>query len=70
MDFKTFIAEFQEVDAPMGDFANDVVRDANFPVTQEYDVIKQYIARQAHTHSNEELLHLFQVAWDFYSEIR
>lgn len=70
MDFKTFITQFQNVETPMGDFAADIARDTHFPDAQNHSVLKQYFSDQARRYHNDELLRLFNIAWDFYSEIR
>lgn len=33
--FKSWIAEFKGVDLPIGDYANDIARDKNFPDTED-----------------------------------
>ena len=67
MKFKDFMSQFRDVDSPMGDFAQDVTRDREYPdLEQNYPRLEQYFDYQASIRSNSELPKLFRTAWLFY----
>ena len=62
--FKTWIANFRGVDLPIGDFANDIAEDKNFPKTEDFTAIESYLT---HHHAD---LEMFKAIWDFYQRTK
>lgn len=62
--FKTWIANFKDVDLPIGDFARDIGQDKSFPKTEDYEVMENYLR---HHHAD---LEMFKAIWDFYQRTR
>ena len=50
--FKTWIANFKGVDLPIGDYANDIGRDENFPDTEDYQVVLSENQMRNHDYSS------------------
>ena len=62
--FKTWIANFKGVDLPIGDYAYDIGRDENFPDTEDYQVIEDYLVCH---HAD---LEMFKAIWEFYQRTK
>nr|DAY56189.1 MAG TPA: YozE [Caudoviricetes sp.] len=62
--FKSWIAEFKGVDLPIGDYANDIARDKNFPDTEDLQKILDYL-----TFHNADI-EMFEAIWDFYQRTK
>ena len=43
MTFKTWIKQFQGEDTPIGDLADDIQRDKNFPATRDFKKMTSYL---------------------------
>lgn len=63
MTFKTWLARYQNLDAPRGDFARDVLHDKTFPAENNYFVILDYLKSRG---ACKEAIRAFQMAWKSY----
>ena len=61
--FKTWILKFKGVDLPIGDLANDVSEDSNFPDDDDLSEIYDYLISK---HATEPVLDTFVTSWNFY----
>lgn len=61
--FKSWIANFKDVDLPIGDLASDILEDTNFPEDDDFDTIHAYIYSKAH-HSS--VVETFVITWNYY----
>jgi len=61
--FKTWIANFKNVDLPIGDLADDISRDPAFPDSEDYSVLRSYIVRKQ---QHPAVLETFETVWKFY----
>lgn len=43
MTFKTWIKQFQGENTPIGDLADDIQRDKNFPATSDFEKMTTYL---------------------------
>lgn len=43
MTFKTWIKQFQGENTPIGDLADDIQRDKNFPATRDFEKMTTYL---------------------------
>lgn len=64
MDFVEWIAHFKDVDLPIGDMANDVLRDKFFPKSNNYGEIHAYIKYKSS--ESKAVLSVFEAVWNFY----
>lgn len=62
--FKTWILNFKDVDLPIGDIANDVARDPDFPEEDYFGEILDHISKKSH--SNPDIQETFVLAWGYY----
>ena len=63
-EFKTWLSNFIDVDLPIGDLAKDVLRDPDFPDSDEYYETLDHIARKSHY--DHVIIDTFRTVWDFY----
>lgn len=61
--FKTWIANFQGVDLPIGDLANDINGDDDFPDDDDFSDIYDHLMVK---HCSREALETFVIVWNFY----
>lgn len=61
--FKTWIAKFKGVDLPIGDLADDVLRDPGFPEEDNFGDILEHLNSKT---SNSAVLEAFVLAWSYY----
>lgn len=61
--FKTWIVRFKDVDLPIGDLANDILRDSEFPDEDDFGVILEHIYDKTR---DSEVIEAFALAWNFY----
>lgn len=61
--FKSWLSRFTSVDLPIGDLANDVVKDTGFPDSESFEVIQNYLLNR---NVNYKVLDCFKEVWDFY----
>lgn len=62
--FKSWIAEFKNVDLPIGDFAKDVVSDDDFPDVESFIDIFEYLQDKK---ASLKALDAFVNIWTFYT---
>lgn len=62
--FKSWIANFRGVDLPIGDYANDILADENFPDTEDFSVIRDYLI------SKHADIGMIEAIWEFYSKTK
>lgn len=62
--FKTWVANFKDVDLPIGELSHDVERDVEFPDTDDFYDLVSYIARKSGY--DTEIIETFRVVWSFY----
>ena len=67
--FRAWLASFQDVDTPMGDFAGDVCRCNDYPEEESYDRLLQYFEYKARFYNNPVVVDLFKTAWNFYKSL-
>ena len=60
--FKTWILKFKGVDLPIGDLANDISGDSDFP-DDDFAEIYDYLISK---HATEPVLDTFVTSWNFY----
>lgn len=65
--FKTWLAKFIDVDLPIGDLSKDVARDTNFPDSEDYDTLYEYLEN---TGACQAALWTFDTTWKFYQETK
>ncbi len=63
--FKNWISYFQEVDLPIGILASYIRDDENFPDTNDYKKLLNYIKDSA---SDDSLIKIFKSTWKYYLE--
>lgn len=61
--FKTWLANFIDVDLPIGDLAKDVQRTKDFPDSEDYDTIYKFIRSKTR---DRDVLECFNEVWKFY----
>lgn len=61
--FKTWILKFKNVDLPIGDLANDISHDKNFPNIANKQEIYNYLVSK---HACDEAIETFEHAWEYY----
>lgn len=66
--FKTWIVRFKGVDLPIGDLADDVARDPEFPEEDYFDEILDHIS--AKCHHDADVMETFVLAWGYYLSSR
>ncbi|QHT61727.1 hypothetical protein GXP70_18265 [Paenibacillus lycopersici] len=62
--FKTWIACFKGVDLPIGDLADDILRDSSFPDEDDFGLILEHLSTKSKGNSN--VLETFALVWSFY----
>jgi hypothetical protein len=62
--FKTWILNFKGVDLPIGDLADDIARDPDFPEEDYFGEILDHIS--AKSHENSVIQETFVLAWSYY----
>lgn len=65
--FKTWIANFKDVDLPIGDLAVDVLKDLDFPSSEDYSVLHAYIESKQR---DKVVAEIFKIVWNFYQALR
>jgi len=66
--FKTWIANFKNVDLPIGDLADDILRSLDFPEEDDFGEIYEYLSVKAKGRS--AILETFALVWAFYQASR
>ena len=66
--FKTWIKKFENVDLPIGDLAKAVKSDKNFPDSEDYTTINNYLISKSH--NDIHVLNTFRTVWNFYISSR
>ncbi len=66
--FKTWIAEFDNVDLPIGDLAHDILRDPDFPEEDHFGTIHEHLYAKAG--GNPAVMEAFTCAWSYYLATR
>lgn len=61
--FVTWLENFKSVDLPIGDLANDVLSDKEFPKKSDKELILNHLRKK---HACYEVIKTFEVVWDFY----
>lgn len=61
--FKTWLAEFKGVDLPIGDFAEYVSNEPDFPVEDSFGIIHEYLCE---TKADIKVIETFAIVWNFY----
>ena len=61
--FKTWIANFREVDLPIGDFANDIEAVEDFPDEEQIEILIAYLVNRK---CDSEQIEMFTNIWQFY----
>ncbi|ENH96685.1 hypothetical protein J416_09314 [Gracilibacillus halophilus YIM-C55.5] len=61
--FKTWIANFKGVNLPIGDLADDIMSDPDFPEVDSFNAIHDYLYEKA---SHPNVMETFILAWNFY----
>ena len=59
--FKDWLMRFRNVDLPIGDLANDVASDPEFPDSQDYDRLHNYFSSKG-----KHVIDAFIPVWQFY----
>lgn len=62
--FKTWIDRFKGVDLPIGDLANDIAKDPDFPCEDYFGEIWDHISLKCK--SDPDILEAFSLAWSYY----
>ena len=62
--FKTWILNFQGVNLPIGDLADDVARDPDFPEEDYFGEILRHINLKSH--NDDIIAETFILAWSYY----
>ena len=62
--FKEWIECFKNVDLPIGDISRDMLGDEDFPDSDDYIEIFEYIVHKSHR--NSDIVEAFRTVWDFY----
>ncbi|WNX84394.1 YozE family protein [Agathobaculum sp. NTUH-O15-33] len=62
--FKTWILNFRGVDLPIGDLANDISKDPDFPEEDYFDEILSHVSQKSHNDS--DVVETFVLAWSYY----
>lgn len=62
--FKTWIVNFVSVDLPIGDLAQDIASDKDFPEEDDYGEICEHISTKCKRDS--AILETFALAWGYY----
>jgi uncharacterized protein YozE (UPF0346 family) len=65
--FKTWIANFKDVDLPIGDLAVDILRDPSFPDSEDYSVLRSHIMSKQR---DRVVMETFETVWNFYQASR
>ena len=63
MSFYQWILLFKNVDRPIGDLANDILKAKDFPRTGEREEIRAWILKNS---VHRGMLPAFENAWDYY----
>lgn len=61
--FKTWIANFKDVDLPIGDLAQDILKDSDFPEDDHFGTIHEHITSKA---KHDAVIETFVTVWNFY----
>lgn len=61
--FKTWLANFKDVDLPIGDLATDILSDPDFPEYDSFGTIHEYICDKT---SDSDVIETFVTAWNYY----
>ena len=62
--FKSWIVQFKDVDLPIGDLAQDVLRDADFPNEDYFGEILEHI--ESKSKCSPVVVETFVLAWNYY----
>ncbi len=62
--FKTWITHFKNVDLPIGDLANDILKDNDFPDEDYFSEIWEHISLKCK--GDPDVLETFALAWNYY----
>lgn len=61
--FLTWLANFKNVDLPIGDLAADALNDPKFPDVDDYEKIYSYLSSKG---ASSAAIETFKIVWDFY----
>lgn len=61
--FKTWIANFKDVDLPIGDLAHDILRDPSFPEEDSFGIIHEHLCDK---NVDSVIIETFAIVWAFY----
>lgn len=64
--FKEWVVKYKGKDNIRGDFAEDILRDKNFPDTNDKDKILSYVEFQLRHHGNSKAFPTFKRMYDSY----
>jgi uncharacterized protein YozE (UPF0346 family) len=62
--YKTWMLELLDYDNPVGDLARDIDQDINFPNTDDFDEVKNYLTRRGATY---DVMQLLEETWSKYT---
>lgn len=65
--FRTWIANFETVDLPIGDLARDISTDSDFPDDDDFELIYDHLRHKSASHA---ALETFVLVWNFYISSR
>jgi uncharacterized protein YozE (UPF0346 family) len=63
--FKTWLRQYKLADSPIGDIANDILRDKSFPNSSDYKVLTSYIKSKT---KDNDVLEAFRMAYELYCD--
>lgn len=61
--FKTWIANFKDVDLPIGDLARDILSNPDFPEEDDFGYIHEYLISK---NFGSNVIETFSTVWCFY----
>lgn len=61
--FKTWLANFREVDLPIGDLAKEFLDNPDFPADESFGIIYEFICDQT---EDTRKIEVFVQVWNFY----
>ena len=67
MNFIEWLREFKNVDRPIGDLAKDVLSDSNFPKSNNYNELHDYLLYKARV--EHAVLEVFKAVWKAYKTL-
>lgn len=65
LTYKEWLLKFTDVNLPIGDIANDVLADKNFPNTKEYKVIIEYLEESSYP---DNFIRVFEYSFKMFYE--